>query len=578
MFATLKDFYRFAAKKRLWFAAFIVVLSIQSVIRAIIPYFYKLFVDAIPSLDSATLIRILIVYVIVRVVSMFLNALAHTFGDVNLIDGARDARREVVKKIQELDFAFHTTKSTGSLISSIKRGDGAFFGLFHVIHFQVLSTSIAFAVMIYFFGTIDPVISLVVVLSIITSLIVAKFIVTYNISKRVTFLKEEDKISGVIVDNMVNFETVKCFAKEEYEQTRLSSKFADWTKSLWSFAYSFRVFDIALTSINIVTVTLVLLITLQLTVDGSIDIGDFVLVAAFMSSVYPRLFQMIWDFRNIAKNYADIQKYFSVFKLSPQIKDPEKPVEKSGVNGEIKFRNATFSYKDGKQNAIRKFNLDIRQGQSVALVGRSGSGKTTLMKLLMRFYDVNSGSITVDDVNVNQFTKSRLRSFMGIVPQEPVLFNNTIKYNIRYGKTGAGKKEIVAAAKLANLHEFIESLTKGYATNVGERGVKLSGGQKQRLAIARMILSDPDIVIFDEATSQLDSENEKLIQEAFWKAVKDKTTIIIAHRLSTAMRADKIIVMEDGKVVECGSHKALLNTKDSLYKYFWSLQIDVEET
>ena len=221
-------------------------------------------------------------------------------------------------------------------------------------------------------------------------------------------------------------------------------------------------------------------------------------------------------------------------------------------------------------------DLKIEQGQAVALIGRSGSGKTTLVKLLMRFYDLNGGEICLDGINIRDFTKDRLRSFIGVVPQEPILFNNTIAYNIGYSKARPKLDEIRAAAKLANIDEFIQGLPKKYATEVGERGVKLSGGQKQRLAIARMILSDPDIVIFDEATSQLDSESEKLIQDAFWKARRGKTTIIVAHRLSTVMRADKIVVIENGKIKESGTHESLLRAKDSLYSHFWNLQIKLD--
>ena len=232
--------------------------------------------------------------------------------------------------------------------------------------------------------------------------------------------------------------------------------------------------------------------------------------------------------------------------------------------------------KNAPESAQKNINLKIRQGQSIALVGRSGSGKTTLIRLLMRFYDLDKGRILLDGVEIKNLTKSHLRSFIGVVPQEPVLFDNTVAYNISYGKNGATKSEVAAASKIANLNKFIETLPKKYKTHVGERGIKLSGGQKQRLAIARMILSDPEIIIFDEATSQLDSENEKLIQQALWRVAKDKTTIIIAHSLSTAMRADKIIVMENGRIIEKGSHKALLAKKKGLYRHFWQLQVNVE--
>jgi ATP-binding cassette subfamily B protein len=577
LLALIKTYYHFLTQKRIWFSLFILALILQAIASSVSPYFYKLFVDTIPTLDYQRLIKILIAVTGVGILNMILRSIAHVLGDNNLIDASVRARTEVVQKIQELDFAYHTTKSTGSLISAIKRGDGAFFSLFHTIHFQILTTFVSFLVMIYSFSRLDFRIAAVIVGSIIVSLITARFIVAYNYHHRKLFLKLEDKISAVIVDNMVNFETVKYFAQEKHELKRLAKHFKAWVKRLWTFANSFRVFDIALTTISILTSFLVLFLSLRMTVSDQMTLGNFILVTSFMSLVYPRLFQMIWNFRGIAKDYADIEKYFRVFKYEVQIKDPEKPLYLKEIDGEIEFDKVSFSYKEGKKDAVKKFSLKIRQGQSVALVGKSGSGKTTLMKLLMRFYDVDQGQITLDRINIKKFTKSHLRSFMGVVPQEPVMFNHTIGYNIGYGNPKLAQKEIVAAAKIANLHDFIQTLPKKYQTNVGERGIKLSGGQKQRLAIARMVLSDPEIIIFDEATSQLDSENERQIQEALWKVAKDKTMIIIAHRLSTAMRADKIIILEEGEIIETGSHQSLLKRKNSFYKYLWELQVNPDQ-
>ena len=309
-------------------------------------------------------------------------------------------------------------------------------------------------------------------------------------------------------------------------------------------------------------------------VSGSkLGVGDFVLVVAFIESFHAKVWDLIWGFREIAKSYTDIQKYFGILDNEVQIKDPVNEKKLTIIKGEIEFSGVYFAYEKNTREALKNVNLKIREGQTVALVGRSGSGKTTLVKLLMRFYDVSRGKITIDDINIKNLSKSRLRSFIGVVPQEPILFNHSIKYNISYGRPRASLKEIVSAARMANIAEFIETLPKKYETQVGERGVKLSGGQKQRLAIARMILADPEIIIFDEATSQLDSESERLIQDAIWRVTANKTTIIIAHRLSTVMKADKIIVMDNGKIVEIGSHRELLARKKSLYRRFWNLQI-----
>ena len=321
-----------------------------------------------------------------------------------------------------------------------------------------------------------------------------------------------------------------------------------------------------------VGIFMTLYLALRLALAGEINIGDFVLVTGFTASFYPQMFELVFAMRDIAKNFADIERYFELLDERILVKDPSNLVDIKNVKGEIDFKNVYFSYKGGQRNALKGINLTVRQGQSIALVGKSGSGKTTVTKALMRFYDIKKGEISIDGVNIKNFTKRRLRSFMGVVPQEPILFNNTIAYNIKYARPKASREELIAAAKMANIHDFIMSMPDKYETHVGERGIKLSGGQKQRVAIARMILSDPDIIIFDEATSHLDSESEKLIQDAFWKASKNKTTIIIAHRLSTIMKADKIVVMSKGRIVEEGSHHELLLKKESLYKYFWNLQ------
>ena len=315
-----------------------------------------------------------------------------------------------------------------------------------------------------------------------------------------------------------------------------------------------------------------LFVTVKKTLAGIYSTGDFILVIGFTSAFYSRFFDFVRRMRSIIKNQADLKKYFGILENETLVKDPTNPVRLKEVEGEIEFIDVTFSYPDGKKGALKNFGLKIRAGQSVALVGESGAGKTTVAKLLMRFYDTSGGRITIDGVDLKDMEKSYLRSLIGVVPQDPILFNNTIGFNIGYGVDDAKQNQIEAAAKMANLDKFIQGLPKKYDTEVGERGVKLSGGQKQRLAIARVMLANPKIIIFDEATSQLDSETEAKIQEAFWKAAQNKTTIIIAHRLSTVMRADKIVVIEKGTVIEEGNHKILTQNPESVYARYWNLQ------
>ncbi len=576
MFKILKTFYHYLFQKRGWSILFLILILAEPLVSSIQPVFYKLFVDKIPSLDYGSLVRILVIYIGVRVLGTLLSMAAYFVGDVLMLDAVSDVRKDAVKHIHDLDFAYHTNKASGSLVSKINRGTGAFWDFHQSIHFDLVSVFISFTVMLYFFKTLDIRIFLLAIASLVFALIVTALFISANVKTRRRLNKMDDRITAVIVDNMVNFETVKLFAKEFFERRRLKKEFVSWTKSAWKFVLTFRFLDAGMGALSNISIFLMLLVSLNLAVKGQFSIGDFVLVVGFVGAFYPKLFDLVWGVRRIAQNYTDIEKLFAIFEEKVKVKDAKNPVKIKKVVGEIEFKNASFAYEEKKTNAVIDINLKIDPGESVALVGRSGAGKTTVVKLLMRFYDLDKGTITIDGIDIKSFKKSELRALMGVVPQEPILFNNTIGYNIGYGKDGAGKKEIIAASKIARIHDFIESLPAKYNTRVGERGIKLSGGQKQRVAIARMILSDPDIIIFDEATSQLDSESERLIQEGFWKAAEGKTTIIIAHRLSTVMRADKIIVMDDGRIVEAGSHKELLSDESSLYKKFWDLQIKLD--
>jgi len=576
MLKALKTFYSFVFERKLFFAAFILLFIVSQALFGLTPYFYKLFVDAIPTLDFHHLVTILAMFVAISMSAQMIEVFSMAMGDRIIIRAAEKARTEIFRHVQDLDFAFHSGKSTGSLISAFKRGDSAFFGMFFDLNFRILSVLVSFSVLTYFFLQFGLYFMMLVVISLTISVTAMLFLVKNNVTRRNIANDDEDIVSAVITDNLLNYETVKLFAREKAELSRLSQKFLPWAKSQLGYQNSFRMIDVTMGTIINISMFSILLLTLHSVVFSKLTIGNFVLIAGFLSSFFPRLWDLVCSVRDVAKNFADVEKYFGLLDYKIEVKDPAKPVRISHVLGEIYFNNVHFNYTGRTRNAINGINLKIKEGESIALVGRSGSGKTTLAKLLMRFYDIDSGNITIDNINIKDFTKRDLRSFVGVVPQEPILFNNTIAYNIGYGKDDPKLSEIKQAAKLANIDSFIESLKNKYDTEVGERGVKLSGGQKQRLAIARMILSDPDIVVFDEATSHLDSESEKLIQDAFWKARRGKTTIIIAHRLSTIMRADKIVVMEYGKIKETGTHKSLLEKKDSLYSHFWNLQIKLD--
>lgn len=574
MLKILRTFYSFVLyKRKLIFVFFILLVVISSILYSLNPVFYRMFVDNIPSLNENKLLQILLYYMLIRVLAVIFDMASFWVGDVLLFNSEAESRITIFKRVQDLDFAFHTEKSTGSLISAFKRGDSAYVSFFHDIHHKILSVVVSFGVMIYFFLGLDKQVVFLIFLSFVATIVAAKFLIKNNVEKRSKFNSEEDNISGIITDNLINFETVKLFSKEKWEENKLRESFKHWKKALWGFGNSFRVIDATMGVIINTSIFLILYITVKQSVNLKLDIGDFVLITGFLSTFFPKLWELVWGSRDLAKYYVDIQKYFALLDYDIEIKDPTNPIYLKNVKGNIEFKNVSHSYKGGTKNAIKDMSLTINSGESIAFVGRSGSGKTTITKLIMRFFDPEKGKILIDGIDIKNFGKSNLRSFFGVVPQEAVLFNNTIGYNIGYGSEKIGDiKTIKTASKLANISGFIESLPEKYDTNVGERGIKLSGGQKQRLAIARMIMSNPDIIIFDEATSHLDSESEKLIQDAFWKYAEGKTTIIIAHRLSTIKKADKIIVMDKGEIKEIGSHSELLKNKNGIYSRLSNLQ------
>ncbi len=572
---TFSFFFYFLWRYKYLLVVFVLVLLTGSILTAIQPYFYKIFVDNLPSLDYRLLIRILLIYVGVRLLDNLVSVATYYLGDKVLIPAARDARLRVFAQVQDLDFAYHAEKNTGALISAFKRGDSAFFDIFHNL-MNLFRIGVIFIVMLLFFVEVDRWVTFPLFLVFIINLALVYRLVLVNMSRRQEFNDAEDKISAIITDNLINFETVKYFAKERWERERLKESFTNWSDKLWRFANSFRLMDVSLGAVSNLGVGLILLITLGRLVAGQITPGDFVLVLGFVNSFFPRLFEIFFNLRNLTSRHVDLKRYFEVLTKPVLVKDPVRPAKLNKIKGEIIFDKVNFSYPGGRLGAISDLSLIIRPGETVAFVGASGAGKSTIIKLLIRFYNLDQGKILIDEVDIRRLPKSELRALIGIVPQEPVLFNDTIAYNIGYGLDRHDQNKVVAAAKMANLTDFINSLPKGYQTLVGERGVKLSGGQKQRLAIARMILVNPQIIIFDEATSQLDSGSEKLIQESFWRAKKGKTAIIIAHRLSTVRRADRIVVLDNGRVVEVGSHKNLLRRKDGFYQHLWKIQTEVE--
>jgi ATP-binding cassette subfamily B protein len=430
----------------------------------------------------------------------------------------------------------------------------------------------------YFIFLIDPTFALIYFSTFIVAFIVGYPLLKWNVKIRKRVNNESDKIGGVISDNMIGFETVKAFGQEGYEIDRLEKKFDKWQKECMRYLISYRFFNGSIYIVTLVSVVIMLLMAFNKVSEGLWTTGMLVTIIGYSTGLIWKTFNLLFKVRDYVKATVDLQKFVDIMNTKPSIVEKENARDIGEITKGISCKDLSFTYtesEDGKDTTyvLEDINFDIELNETVALVGKSGSGKTTLAKLIMRYYDVDKGSISINGIDVRDIKLKSLRKSIGLVPQDPVMFNESIKYNISYGNPDASMKKIKSAAKSASLDSFINSLPKGYDTVVGERGIKLSGGQRQRLAIARVMLENPEIIIFDEATSQLDSENERAIQKAFKNLTEDKTTIIIAHRLSTIMHADKIVVFDEGKIVEVGTHNELMSTQ-GIYSLLWKLQTD----
>jgi ATP-binding cassette, subfamily B, heavy metal transporter len=385
----------------------------------------------------------------------------------------------------------------------------------------------------------------------------------------------DSKANTQAIDSLLNYETVKYFGNELWEAKRYDQYMQTWEKAAIRNQTSLASLNAGQSAIIAVGVTLLMLLAADQVIEGTMSLGDLVLVNAFMLQLYMPLHFLGFVYREIKHSLADMERMFSLLAENKEIEDNLGAKILNSQNATIRFVDVNFGYECNRQ-ILHNVSFNIPAGQNVAVVGHSGSGKSTLSRLLFRFYDVSTGCILVNNQDIRDVTQQSLRAAIGIVPQDTVLFNESIYFNIAYGRPEATSEEIFAAARSAHIHDFIESLPDKYETIVGERGLKLSGGEKQRVAIARTILKKPDILIFDEATSALDSKSEKLIQAELKRIAINRTTLTIAHRLSTIADADQILVMDHGRIIEQGNHQQLL-VANGAYARMWILQQQQEQ-
>ncbi len=575
-----KRFYSYVWLFKRYFVPAVLLNMLMALLSNLLPLLYRNTVNSALENDSDRLFSSLLVIGAIMVVTYLGDTITMYISDFALIGSASRLKQDVFKHLHDLDFHYHVQKSSGKLISLFKRGENAYLSFYDEINLWGSRVVLDFIFLILIYSTIYPKLIIITAIVFFINLFAMYFTVKHNVIKRKVINDSEDVVNGHIVDNMIAFENVKYFAQESFEQKRLGRKMKRWERDFINYAKTFRVIDL----VNGGLANLGLLLTIIIAVfdlnTGAIDTGEFVLALTFASSFYPKVTHLVYQFREVAKNFEDLKTYLGILDEEVIVKEKVKhlPPEdkaklaqyKSGVK--ITFKDVTFGY-DPKHPVFRNLDLEIKPGESVALVGHSGVGKTTIIKLLMRFYDIQSGEILINDINIKDFPKRELRKLIAMVPQEAVLFNNEIGFNIAYSKAeDYTEEEITQASKRAYLYDFVNSLPEKYKTQVGERGIKLSGGQKQRLEIARAFTADSPIIIFDEATRNLDSISEQQIQKALWELTKERTTIIIAHRLSTIEKVDRILVFDKGRIVEEGSHKDLISRDIGIYKYLWDLQ------
>ena len=515
-------------------------------------------------------IAIIISYGAVRIASFAFNEIRDALFSKVSQNAIRSVSLKVFKHLHFLSLDFHLSRQTGGLNRYIDRGTKGIDFLLRYVLFNVVPTFIELFLVIIILLTLYG-----YQYAIITFITISIYVtLTFTITQwRLQFRKDmntaDNAASTKMIDSLLNFETVKYFNNEDHEFKRLDDSLKKYEDAANKNRASLSLLNISQTFVIMIGITLMLVLTVFGIQSKTITVGGFVVINAYMLQLYQPLNFLGTIYREIRQSLVDMENMFNLLNEKNNIDD--NGIENlKNENSEIIFKNIYFGY-NKKRTIIKNISFTIPRGKSLAIVGPTGAGKSTISKLLFRFYDPDSGEILINQKNIRQYKQDSLRQIIGVVPQDTVLFNDTIYYNISYGFTDANEEDVINAAKIAGIHDFIESIPNKYNTIVGERGLKLSGGEKQRVAIARTVLKNPSIFFFDEATSALDTSTEKEIIKNLNQISHGKTTLIIAHRLSTVSNADNIIVIDKGSIVEEGDHKSLLN-KNGLYALMWNKQ------
>ena len=556
----------------MWAVLFLIFAKLANVS---VPIALKEIVDHLdePNVLLVLPLGLLTAYGFLRLLSALFNELRDAVFAKVRYHAMRFVAIGVFKHLHSLDLSFHLDRRIGGITRDIDRGTQSVSTLLSIFVFNILPSLFEiFLVIGLLWISYDLFFAATSLITVFLYILLTLAITNWRMKYRYDMNDMQSEANTNAVDSLINYETVKYFNQDNFEVERYDNTMRRWEEVAVKSFTSMTALNFAQSAVIAIGVTIILVLAADGVVKSALTLGDMIMIQALLLQLFLPLGSLGIIYRQIKHNFIDMNNMFDLLEKSSKIKDIKGAKDIEVNNAKVEFQNISFAY-EGKDKVLKDISFAIEPGQKVAIVGSSGSGKSTISKLLFRFYDVSSGQILIDGQDIKQYTQRSVQSAIGVVPQEPVMFNESIFYNISYGKYGATKEEVVQAAKLAYIHGFISKLPLGYDTLVGERGLKLSGGEKQRMAIARVLLKNPPILIFDEATSALDSHSEKMVQKALDELAQKHTTLVIAHRLSTIIDSSNIIVLGDGKVIEQGTHQELIQSAGE-YKRLWEIQVN----
>jgi ATP-binding cassette subfamily B protein len=571
---TLKSLlpYLWTYRGRVVLALLALILSKVAVVA--IPLALKEIVDSLDASKNAQMtlpILFLVIYGVLRLAGSLFNELRDSMFARVRHGAMRQMSHKVVQHLHALSLRFHLERKTGAVTRDLERGTRSVSSLLNYMVFSIIPIFVEVGLIaIILLNNYSPWFAVVTFTTVVIYIVITMLITEWRLKYRVAMNHMDSQANNQAIDSLLNYETVKYFGNESYELDRYNRTLTHWEDAAVKSQTSLSALNIGQGAIIAVGVTIIMIMAANAVVSQTMSLGDLVLVNAFMIQMFIPLNFLGVVYSQLKHALSDMDRMFQLLEEQPEIIDNADAKELKADHAKVVFEQVSFNY-DPARPILHDISFTIEPGQKLAVVGASGAGKSTLGRLLFRFYDVTSGRIMINGQDIREVTQESLRKQIGIVPQDTVLFNDSIYHNIAYANTQASRDQVIQAAKVANIHDFIETLPDGYETIVGERGLKLSGGEKQRVAIARTVLKSPHILIFDEATSSLDSQSEGTILAALGELAHNHTTLVIAHRLSTIVDADRILVMKEGRIIEQGTHQELLKL-GSAYHNLWQLQ------